>query len=116
MSEPTEALRKILRGFPEETIGDCAEYQATGDAGAFRRAVFGIIRHHLPEPPARPLADLPGSTTLVADLGLDSITMVEMVFIFEDLFLAKIPQEDLIKVVTIDDLMAMLQRHVRQNV
>jgi acyl carrier protein len=115
MAEPTENLRKILKGFPEETVSACAAYQASGSDAAFDRAVLGVIAHHLNKPPKQPLAELPGTTTLVADLGLDSVTMVEMVFIFEDVFAVKIPQEELIKVSTLDDLKALVRRHVRSN-
>ena len=112
MPEPTEKLRGILKGFPEETILACVEFQTTRDAAAFDRAVLGVIGHHLSEPPARPLAELPGTTTLVADLGLDSITMVELAFTFEDVFATQLPQEELIKIGTLDELKAMVRRHV----
>jgi len=113
MAEPTETLRKILRGFPEQTIDACAEYQASRDEAAFERAVLGVIAHHLNEKPQQPMAELSGTTNLVADLGLDSITMVEMAFIFEDVFATQLPQEELVRVVTLDDLRALLRRHVK---
>jgi len=108
----SEKLRGTLRGFPETTIQDCAAFQATGEAAAFERAVLGLVHHHLSPKPPRPLATYPRSTALVAELGLDSITMVELVFIFEDLFAAKLPQEELLRVVTIDDLLGLLRRHL----
>ncbi len=89
---------------------DCARYQATGDLAAFDRAFLGLVHHHLSPKPPRPLSTYPGTTALVAELGLDSITMVELVFIFEDLFRVKLPQEELMKIVTIDDLRALLHR------
>ncbi|MBL9219639.1 MAG: acyl carrier protein [Opitutaceae bacterium] len=106
----SDELRTILRGFPEETVRDCAEFKGTGDRAAFDRALLGLLHHHLSPKPPRPLSTYPGTTPLVAELGLDSITMVELVFIFEDLFQVKLPQEELVKVVTIDDLRALLQR------
>lgn len=108
----SEQLRATLRGFPEETIQACADFQATGDLAAFDSAVLDIIHHHLSPKPPRPLSTYPGTTLLVAELGLDSITMVELVFIFEDLFKAKLPQEELLQVGTIDDLLALLRRHL----
>ncbi len=109
---PSEKLRSLLRGFPEPTITDCATFQATGDPAAFERAVLGLVHHHLSPKPPKPLADYPRTTALVAELGLDSITMVELVFIFEDLFAAKLPQDELLQVVTIEDLLALLRRHL----
>ena len=113
MDEPTEKMRKILKGFPEETISACSEFQAHGGDAAFDRAVLGVIMHHLSKAPKQPMAELPGTTTLVTDLGLDSVTMVEMAFIFEDVFATQLPQEELVKIVTLDDLRAMLRRHLR---
>lgn len=108
----SEQLRTTLRGFPPETVQACAEFQATGSWDAFDRAVLDLIHHHLSPKPPRPLHTYPGSTALVADLGLDSIAMVELVFVFEDLFKAKLPQEELLQVVTIDDLRNLLRQHL----
>jgi hypothetical protein len=110
--QPSEKLRTTLRGFPEPVVLDCAEYQARGDLAAFDRAVIGLIEYHLSPKPPQPLATYPGSTALVAGLGLDSITMVELVFLFEDLFGVKLPQEKLATVVTLDDLRDLLHRHL----
>lgn len=104
-----ETLRPRMRGMPEATIQACAEFQVTGDAAAFRRAVCGVLEHHLARKPAQPVASLPGSTALVAELQLDSLAMVEMVFIFEDVFGVKLAQERLLQVVTLDDLLALLR-------
>ena len=104
-----EDLRIILRGFPEETVRACAEFKATRNQTAFDQALLGLLHHHLSPKPSRPLSTYPGTTPLVAELGLDSITMVELAFIFEDLFHVKLPQEELVKIVTIDDLRALLR-------
>lgn len=105
----TPRLREILRGVPEDTIVACEEFHARGGDAAFDRAVLGVITHHLSRPAPQPLGNLPGTTTLVADLGLDSITMVEMVFLFEDVFNVKVPPESLQQVATLDDLRALLR-------
>lgn len=108
----SEQLRTTLRGFPEDTIQACAEFQTTGNWAAFDRAVLDLTYHHLSPKPPRPLHTYPGSTALVADLGLDSIAMVELIFVFEDLFKAKLPQEEILRVVTIDDLRNLLRKHL----
>ncbi|MBI5689790.1 MAG: acyl carrier protein [Verrucomicrobia bacterium] len=119
MADPypvSEKLRTTLRGFPAATIAACAEFEATGDRAALDRAVLALVEHHLSPPPPRPLSTYPGSTKLVAELGLDSITMVELVFLFEDLFGAKLPQDKLVAVVTIDDLRALVQAQLPPRV
>ena len=109
---PSEKLRAALRGFPESAVSACAEFQATGDRATFDRAVVALLEYHLSPPPPQPLSQYSGSTRLVADLGLDSITMVELVFLFEDLFAVKLPQEKIVAVVTLDDLRALLHAHL----
>ena len=101
-------LRIILQGYPESTIAACAEFQRTGDRAALDRAIAGVVEHHLSQPPSQPVAAMPGSTKLVADLGVDSITMVEMACVFEDVMGKRLADEDLVKVVTLDDLRALL--------
>jgi acyl carrier protein len=106
---PSEKLRTLLRGFPEPAILACARYEATGSPEAFDEATCRLIQHHLEKPPATDVAQMPGSTRLIDDLGLDSLTMVELVFLFEDVFAAKVSQEELTKIVTLDELRALLR-------
>jgi acyl carrier protein len=101
-----------LRGFPASTVQACAEFQQTRGGDAFDRALAGVIQHHLRQPAAQPVAEMPGSTRLVADLGLDSLTMAELSFLFEDLFDTQIAHEDFQKVVTLDDLRGLLRAKI----
>ncbi len=102
-------LRIILQGYPETTIAACAEFQRSGDFGALDRAIAGVVEHHLSQPPDQPVATMPGSTKMVADLGIDSITMVEMACVFEDVMGTRLPDEELVKAVTLDDLRTVLR-------
>jgi acyl carrier protein len=106
---PSEKLRLLLRGFPEAALQACARFEATGSPDAFDEAVCRILQHHLDPAPATDLGQMPGTTRIRDDLGLDSLTVIEMVFLFEDLFSAKVPQEELMKIVTLDDLRALLK-------
>lgn len=93
-------------------IQACAEFRASGSDVAFDQAFAGLIQHHLSRPPTKPVAELPGDTKLVEDLGLDSLTMVEMAFLFEDLFGRKLPHDEFVRVVTLDDLRTLLRRRM----
>ncbi len=114
MADPSatdpDKLAELLRGFPPATVQACADFEATRSDEAFERAFAGLIEHHLRQPPARPVGELPGSTLLVADLGLDSLTLVEMAFLLEDLFGTKLPHDEFVKVQTLDDLRGLLRR------
>ena len=108
-SPSQDKLLELLRGYPQETIDACLEFQRTRGERAFEQTFAGIIERHLVKPPAQPVAQLPGSTAIVAGLGIDSLTMVEMAFLFEDLFATQLPHEEFSKIVTLDDLRSMLR-------
>jgi 3-hydroxyacyl-[acyl-carrier-protein] dehydratase len=108
-SASPDRIRQLLRGFPEAAIEACQHFEQTRSVAVFEDAMSRIIQHHLETPTATDVSALPGSTRLVEDLGLDSLTMVEMVFLFEDLFATKIPPEELTKVVTLEDLRTLLK-------
>jgi 3-hydroxyacyl-[acyl-carrier-protein] dehydratase len=109
-------LRQLLRGFPESTVLACEKYEATADPEVLETAVCGVIQHYLEKPPAVDVVHMPGTTRLVADLGLDSLTMIEMIFLIEDLFGAKVPHEELIKITTLDELRALLRARLSARV
>jgi len=108
-SPSPDRVQDLLRGFPPETVAACVEFHAKADGEVFERAVCGVIEHHLRSAPATPVAMLPGTTRLVDDLGLDSLTIVEMTFLFEDLFNLKLPHEELVKIATLDELRSLLR-------
>lgn len=107
-SRPTPEV--ALKGFPPATVEACLTYLKNGDPAALETAIVGIIEHLLPKRPSQPVASFSGDSLLIEDLGLDSFTMVEMTFIFEDVFGAPLAQEELIKVRTIDDLRTLIKR------
>jgi aryl carrier-like protein len=109
---PTDKLRTALHGMPPAAIAAAEEFRVTGNRAAFDRAVVELVEYHLSPRPPRPLSTYPGATALVAELGLDSLTMVELLFLFEDAFGVKVPQEKLSAVVTLDDLRALLHAHL----
>ncbi|HEY1794428.1 MAG TPA: acyl carrier protein [Opitutaceae bacterium] len=106
---PEEKVRELLQGFPEATIAACLGFRQTGSVQDLDRAVAGIIQHHLRTPPKEPVASMPDSEPLLTGLGLDSLTIVEMVFLFEDLFAAELPHEEYSKLVTLGELRALLR-------
>ena len=49
-------------------------------------------------------ADASGDTKLVADLGIDSLAMVEMTFLLQDLWGVTFTDDELRAIMTLDDL------------
>jgi acyl carrier protein len=59
-----------------------------------------------------PLAQQPGGTRLIEDLGFDSLAITEVVFFAEDLFGINITNEEIMQVRTLDDLRGFICRKV----
>jgi acyl carrier protein len=110
-----QRVREAMRGFPAGTAAAAEEFLTAKSASALDAMTLGVLAFYLPSKPgaaAKPdLAALPGTTRLVEDLAFDSLSMVEMNFLLEDVIGMKIPDDDLRALRTIDDLKALLRRH-----
>ena len=86
--------------------------QAEGDLANLDPVLIAILEDYIPRLPAVPLAQLPGSTRLVDDLGFDSLAITEVVFFTEDLFGITITNEEIVQVRSLDDLREFIRRKV----
>lgn len=109
-----EKAKEILAGHPPQTIDAAVEFLTTRSESALDRMVFGIIAFHLPhsENHHRDLSQLPGSTRLVADLAFDSLSIVEVNFLFTDLVGVNMTDDELRQLVTLDDLRRIIRKHL----
>ena len=99
-AEQEEALRHL----PVAAREAYRQFRASGDVAVLDPVIVAILEDFVPRPPARPLAELPGTTQLMADLGFDSLAITEVVFFTEDLFGIRISNEEIIQVRTLEDL------------
>ncbi|MCC5838603.1 MAG: hypothetical protein JJT96_00650 [Opitutales bacterium] len=105
---PLSAAEEKLTGYPPEILAAYKRLLADRRPGDLDEVVFGILLFLLPERSDLKAGDLPEETDLRGDLGVDSITIAEMVFLVEDLFELSISNEDLAAVHTVADLKALL--------
>lgn len=106
--EDEAALRETLKRCSPETIEKAVELRKTGNAEIAGPVVIGIIERFL-EPEKRDLLKDPkDSLRMVDDLGLDSLTMVEIVLAVEDAVGTSIDNEDLQKIHTLGDIKAFI--------
>ncbi len=110
MIPPSEAAEK-LPGYPDAVLRAYAGYYRDKRPEDLDKVVFGLIAFLLPEAAERSLHELPDSTDLRADLGIDSITIAEVVFIIEDLFDLKIDNDTLMSLQSTGDL----KNHLRKE-
>jgi len=101
-----------LVGFPPHVVQAYLAFAGNGDLQNLDTVVLGVLQFYLATKPKDPLQALPGTTRLVEDLGCDSLSMMDMVFMVESLFDIKIDDTELTKISTLDDLRAQIRRHV----
>ena len=111
LTAPTEREQNI-RHLPAPARAAFEQFQAGGDPAALDPVVLAILEDFSPQRSTTPLADLPGSTRLIADLGFDSLAITEVVFFTEDLLDIRIANEEIIQVRTLDDLRGFVRRKV----
>lgn len=101
-----------IRHLPEPARAAFARFTAGGDPAALDPVVLAILEDFIPKTPVQSLAELPGDTRLIDDLGFDSLAITEVVFFTEDLFGITITNEEIIRVRTLDDLRGFIHLKV----
>ena len=109
VQETQQRIRETLVGFPPRVIAAYQTFSEKGDARDLDAVVLGVLYFYLAKKPAQPLEELPGSTRLMEDLGGDSLTMMDTVFMMETLFGVRIDDHELIHLATLDDLRLYLR-------
>jgi acyl carrier protein len=88
-------LDEALRRCSPETIAAARRYRETGDVTAIPAIVFGIIDRYQPATAPVQLAEADDTTRLTEDLGLDSLTLLEIVMSIEEVLQIRIANEEL---------------------
>jgi acyl carrier protein len=101
-----------IKHLPAEARAAFQAFEASGDPGQLDPVILAILEDFIPRSPAAPLAQLPGDTRLIEDLGFDSLAITEVVFFAEDLFAITITNEEIIQVRTLDDLRGFIRRKI----
>jgi acyl carrier protein len=101
-----------IKHLPAEARAAFQRFQAEGDPAAVDPVIFAILEDFIPQTPAQPLSQLPGTTQLIGDLGFDSLAITEVVFFTEDLFGITITNDEIFQVRTLEDLRNFIHRKV----
>jgi acyl carrier protein len=109
-------VRQVLAGYPAATVSAAVDFARTRSPEVLDQVVLGVLAFHLPRSANQgsDLAGKPGTTQLVAELSVDSLSMVEMSFLLTDLLGVTLSEEDMRKITTIDDLTGTVRRYVFQ--
>ena len=106
---PADFEEKI-RHLPTDAQEAFRRFYAGGDVAELNVVVVAVLEDFIPKTPVRPLAQLPGSTQLMDELGFDSLAITEVVFYIEDLLGIRIANHEILRVVTLDDLREFIRR------
>lgn len=115
MISPADARQRVaehLTGFPPAVVEAYLAFADTGDFARLDELVLGVLQFYLAKPPAEPLATLPGTTRLIEDLGVDSLTMIDVMFISEGLLGIKLADEELARLPTLEALREHFRRRM----
>jgi acyl carrier protein len=112
--EPLQAkseadIREELRGFPEDSVAAILRLRENFTAAELDVAMRHVLAFYLPKERCRSLDDLPAEARLREDLGVDSLTMAEAAFKFDELLGAPVDVHDTANVHTLGDLHALLK-------
>jgi acyl carrier protein len=101
-----------LRHFSPEARAAFYRFKNDGDTSGLDVVICAILGDFMPSRPSVPLAERPGSTLLINDLGFDSLAITEVVFFAEDLFGISISNAEIVGVRTLDDLRRFIRHKV----
>ena len=113
LSAADEALlRESLKRCSPATLDAALAYRRTGEVAAVPTVVLGIIERYV-DPEHRPRLKT-GATDLrvIEDLGVDSLTMLEIVMLVEESLKVSIKNEELRDLRTIADINAFIEARI----
>ena len=107
------ALRDSLKRCSPAAIEAAIAYRKTQEASHLPAVIIGVIERFV-EPDLRPkLKEADDELRLVEDLGIDSLTMMEIVILVEDVLQMQINNEDLRTLRTVGDIKVFIDCKVR---
>ncbi|MFA6560865.1 MAG: phosphopantetheine-binding protein [Verrucomicrobiia bacterium] len=105
-------LKETLRRCRPETVEAAIRFREHGDPVALRTVVYGVIRRYQPANAGMRLENASDDTSLIQDLGLDSLTLLEIVLTIEETLKVQINNEELKEIRTLGKLNQFLQHKV----
>lgn len=109
------ALRETLKHFSGCTYYAAYQFRLTGDPGRIPTLVRGVIERYV-EPELRGRLGHPeGGLLLGRDLGIDSLDLVEIAGIFEDVLQTTIPDCEMRALRTLADIRQCVESRVAKS-
>jgi 3-hydroxyacyl-[acyl-carrier-protein] dehydratase len=114
-AEEAQALKESLKRCPPGTYEAAIAYRETGDSANIVPVVLGIIERYV-EPEIRPkLRTGDDSLNLIEDLGVDSLTMMEIVILVEETLQVSFDNNELREVRTVADIKRFMEAKIARE-
>ncbi len=111
LAKNPETLRDELLGFSDDCVAAVLRFRETGDFEHFWAGMPGMVSYHLPSKAARQElteANFTEELRLSQDLGLDSLSLMEMAFKLDELTGVRIETHEMTNIRTVGDLKGFL--------
>src|SRR5271169_6682436 len=105
-------LKEGLRRCSPETVDAAVRFREHADLAAIPTIVFGILDRYQPATAPVKLSEANENTRLIEDIGLDSLTLLEIVLSIEEVLKLHIENEELREIRTLGQLNKFLHAKI----
>ncbi len=109
-----EILRENMKRCSPETVEAAIAFRRTGDVSKINAIVLGILERFADPSMRGKLKDPSDDMVLAQELGLDSLTMMEVVLMVEDSIGISIDTEEAMKLKTFGDIKNYINKKAAQ--
>ena len=102
-------LREALKRCSASTYEAACRFRQTGDPDCLPAIILGVIEHHVDPDLRAKLKEAADDLRLIEDLGIDSLTMMEIVALAEDVLPVSINSEELCLLRTLGDVKQVIE-------
>jgi 3-hydroxyacyl-[acyl-carrier-protein] dehydratase len=97
-------IREKLVGYPDEVIGHYESFRKDGDVRDLHEFVLGLICFMQDTDDSNGAQEVGDLSRLSEDLGIDSITIAEVIFLLEEIFEIEIQNQEVAQIATVGEL------------
>jgi acyl carrier protein len=115
-SASEQELRNTLKRCSPETVEAAVAFRKTGDTSQLNTIVLGLVERFM-EPELRPKLHQPDADDMkiLEDLGVDSLTMVELVMLVEETLALTVDNNELRGIKTVGDIKRFVAAKVQSK-
>lgn len=97
-------IREKLAGYPEPVLQNYEAFKDNGNSDCLHKFVIGLIQFLQDASAGSSEEQLSDEARLREDLGIDSITIAEVVFLLEEIFEIEINNQELMEISSVGQL------------